>query len=100
MYTDFDLWYSIVTGSLAQLVRAADSKSAGRGFESHMSHQIRKLTMMEFKVKIVVPVSKPRSKWLNDILRTKRSEAHASMKNPTRSKAKAIARREISEAMI
>lgn len=50
-------------------------------------------------MKIVLPKSKPRAKWLNDILLSKRGEAHATVKKPNRSKSKKIVRDEMKHCM-
>jgi len=46
-------------------------------------------------VKITVPVQKPRAKWLNDILLSKRSERHADPKNLSRQAQNVQTRKEV-----
>jgi (p)ppGpp synthase/HD superfamily hydrolase len=53
------------------------------------------LTYGDFVVKITVPAQKPRAKWLNDILLSKRSERHADPKNLSRQAQKLQTRKEL-----
>jgi hypothetical protein len=50
-------------------------------------------------MKIVVENAKPRAKWLNDLLRAKRSERHSDPRKPSRCQRKIAGRREVSEAL-
>lgn len=50
-------------------------------------------------MKIKVEVSKPRAKWLNDLLKSKRAAKHADPRNPSRSDLKRQLGKELSRAL-
>lgn len=50
-------------------------------------------------MKIVVKVAKPRAKWLNDVLRSKRNERHKDPRKPNRALRKIKVREEIFEVL-
>lgn len=51
-------------------------------------------------MKITIPVEKPRAKWLNDILRNKRSTAHSTPRFPSREKQKREFEKRLNEGLV